>query len=157
VKAEARDMVAILTDRAMVVAIITTITRGLPLWQRHGLWQWSWKGKGCGHHHHHHQRAPARVEARAMAMVVARHPHHQHQKSCGHHHHHHHRAPARAEARAMAMVVARARAADIITTITIGLPLGLRQGLWPWSWLGIITTITRRAVAIITTLTRGSG
>jgi hypothetical protein len=31
----------------------------------------------------------------------------------------------------------------IITTITRGLPLGLRQGLWQWSWLGIITTITR--------------
>jgi hypothetical protein len=57
----------------------------------------------------------------------------------------------------VAMVIDQARAVAIITTITRGLPLGLRQGLWQWSWLGIITTITRRAVAIITTLTRGSG
>jgi hypothetical protein len=37
-------MVAILTDRARAVAIITTITRELQLVLRQGLWQWSWLG-----------------------------------------------------------------------------------------------------------------
>jgi hypothetical protein len=43
----------------------------------------------------------------------------------------------------VAILTDRARAVASITTITRGLPLGLRQGLWQWSWLGIITTITR--------------
>ena len=40
---------------------------------------------------------------------------------------------ARVEARAMATVVARARAVANFTTFTIGLWLGLRQGLW-WQY-----------------------
>ena len=37
-------MVAMVIDRARAVAIITTITRGLRLELRQGLWQWSWLG-----------------------------------------------------------------------------------------------------------------
>ena len=47
--AEARDMVAMVMDRARDAAIITNITRKLPL----GL---------SGHHHHDHHRAMARAE-----------------------------------------------------------------------------------------------